>query len=174
MLGLINGVFGAALLLAGRKLFWLFIGILGFITGVQVAASFWHGSDWLLVIIGLFVGIIFAALANFLQKLAIAIAGFLSGGYVAMAAAGMLGFEGGPITWGSYIIGGLVGIVLINFLFDWTLIALSSLAGSALIIRTFFAHGGSAQLIFFVLFILGVLVQSALFRSEKQHHEVQE
>jgi len=174
MLGLINGVLGAVLLIAGRKLFWLFIGILGFITGVQVTASFWHGSDWLLVIIGLIVGIIFAALANFLQKLAIAIAGFLSGGYVAMVVAGILGFEGGPIALGIYILGGLAGIALINFLFDWTLIALSSLAGAALIIRTFFAHGGSAQLIFFGLFIFGVLVQSALFRSEKQHHEVQE
>lgn len=168
MLGLLNGVLGGALLLAGRKLFWLFIGTLGFITGVQVTASFLHGPDWLLVVIGLMVGIIFATLATLLQRLAIAIASFLSGGYVSMALAGMLGFEHGSTTWFVYILGGLIGIVIVSFLFDWAIIVLSSLAGAALIIRTFFAQGGSAQLTFLGLFILGVLVQGTLFRIEKR------
>jgi len=168
MLGLLNGIFGAALLLAGRKMFWLFIGALGFIAGVQVTASILHGPDWLLVLIGLIAGVIFAALATLLQRLAVVIAGFLSGGYVSMVLAGMLGFKGGSITWVVYILGGLVGIALLNFLFDWAIIMLSSLAGAALIIRTFSAHGGSVQLIFFGLFILGVLVQSSLFRIEKR------
>jgi len=168
MLGLLNGVVGAALLIAGRKLFWLFIGALGFITGVQVTASILHGPDWLLVVIGLILGVIFAALATFLQRLAIVIAGFLSGGYIAMVLAGMFGIEGSPTTWIVYILGGLVGIAIVNFLFDWAIIMLSSLAGAALIIRTFFAHGGNAQLVFFGLFILGVLVQGTLFRIEKR------
>jgi len=77
MLGLANGILGIALLFAGRKLFWLFIGTLGFITGIQLTTSFWQGPDWLLLVIGLIVGVIFAVLATFLQTLAIGVAGFL-------------------------------------------------------------------------------------------------
>ena len=93
MLGLTNVIVGGALLVAGRKLFWLFIGALGFITGIQVTASIWQGPDWLLLVIGVVVGIIFALLATFLQALAIGVAGFLAGGYVLTILTGMLGID---------------------------------------------------------------------------------
>ena len=38
MINLINVVLGGALLLAGRKLFWLFVGAVGFVTGLQLSA----------------------------------------------------------------------------------------------------------------------------------------
>lgn len=168
MLGLVNGIVGVALLLAGRKFFWLFIGALGFITGIQVTAAFWQGPDWLLLIIGLIVGVIFAALATFVQALAIGAAGFLSGGYVALMLVGMLGMEVGTLSWIVYIIGGLIGIVLVGFLFDWAIITLSSIAGASLITQTFFAQSDIARLIFLALIIVGVIVQGSLLRTEKR------
>jgi hypothetical protein len=168
MLGLVSGVVGAALLVAGRKFFWLFIGALGFITGIRVAAAIWQGPDWMLLIIGLIVGIIFAALATFLQALAIGAAGFLSGGYVALMLVGMLGMEVGTLSWVVYIIGGLLGIVLVSFLFDWAIITLSSFAGASLVTQTFFAQSDNAGLIFLALIIIGVIVQGSLLRSEKR------
>ena len=168
MLGLVNGIVGVALLLAGRKFFWLFIGALGFITGIQVTASFWQGPDWMLLIIGLIVGLIFAALATFVQALAIGAAGFLSGGYVTLMLAGMLGMEIGTLSWVVYIIGGLIGIALVGFLFDWAIITLSSFAGASLVTQTFFAQSDNARLIFLVLIIIGVIVQGSLLRSEKR------
>lgn len=167
MLGLINGILGAALLLAGRRLFWLFIGTLGFITGIQLTVAFWQGPDWLLLVIGVIIGIVFATLAVFLQSLAIGVAGFLSGGYVLTALTEMLGISANLPAWILFIIGGLIGIVLVGFLFDWAIIALSSLAGTSLLIRTFFPQSGSAQLIFIILFLFGVIVQGSLLRSEK-------
>lgn len=168
MLGLINGILGAALLLAGRKFFWLFIGALGFITGIQVTAAIWQGPDWLLLVIGLIVGVIFAVLATFVQALAIGVAGFLAGGYVALMLVGMLGMEVGSLTWVVYIIGGIIGIVLVGFLFDWAIITLSSLAGASLVTQTLFAQSDNSQLIFLALVILGVIVQGSLLRSEKR------
>jgi hypothetical protein len=168
MLGLVNGIVGVALLLAGRKFFWLFIGALGFITGIQVTAAFWQGPDWLLLIIGLIVGVIFAALATFVQALAIGAAGFLSGGYVALMLVGMLGMEVGTLSWIVYIIGGLIGVVLVGFLFDWAIITLSSFAGASLVTQTFFAQSDNARLIFLALIIVGVIVQGSLLRSEKR------
>jgi hypothetical protein len=39
MLNFLNALFGGALLVAGRKLFWLFVGVIGFIIGIAVQAS---------------------------------------------------------------------------------------------------------------------------------------
>ena len=58
MLNVINLVLGAALLFAGRKLFWLFIGVAGFVTGVQLATRFWQGSELLAIVVGLILGVI--------------------------------------------------------------------------------------------------------------------
>ena len=66
-----------ALLLVGRKLFWLFVGTIGFVIGIQVATRFFHGSELITIVAGLVLGIIFAVLAIFLES--IAIAGFLGG-----------------------------------------------------------------------------------------------
>src|SRR5688500_20354558 len=82
MINLINVILGGALLLAGRKLFWLFVGAVGFVTGLQLASSFWQGPETLALVFGLIVGVIFALLAIFLQTITIGIAGFLAGGYI--------------------------------------------------------------------------------------------
>jgi len=167
MLGLTNAIVGGALLVAGRKLFWLFIGALGFITGIQLTASIWHGADWLLLVIGIIVGIIFAVLATFLQTLAIGGAGFLAGGYVLSILAGMLGIDMGIPAWIIYIIGGIIGVALVSFLFDWAIITLSSLAGASLVSSVIFSQGNT-QLIFIVLFFIGIIVQGSLMRNEKE------
>ena len=167
MLAPLNAILGGALLVAGRKLFWLFIGVLGFITGIQLTTNFINGPEWLTIIIGLIVGLIFAMLAVFLQTVAIWVAGFLSGGYVLSALAGMFGIEG--YTWVIYIIGGIIGIALVSFLFDWAVITLSSFAGASLIVEAMFSDQGSAQLIFIALFIIGIIIQGSLLRRDKGH-----
>ena len=167
MLAPLNAILGGALLVAGRKLFWLFIGVLGFITGIQLTTNFINGPEWLTIIIGLIVGLIFAMLAVFLQTVAIWVAGFLSGGYVLSALAGMFGIEG--YTWVIYIIGGIIGIALVSFLFDWAVITLSSFAGASLIVEAMFSNQESAQLIFIALFIIGIIIQGSLLRRDKGH-----
>lgn len=171
MLSLINLILGGALLIAGRKLFWLFVGAAGFVTGLQLATRFWQGSELLALIVGLVLGLIFALLAIFLQALVIGIAGFLIGAYVLSVLAAMLGIDltGGTI-WIVYIIGGILGLILVSFLFDWALITLSSLAGASLITQAISpsgAQGATGGIIFFVLFIVGVLIQGSILRRER-------
>lgn len=168
MLNVINLILGGALLVAGRKLFWLFVGAAGFVTGIQLATRFWQGSDVLAIVIGLAIGVIFALLAIFLQALAIGIAGFLAGGYILTVLAAMLGIDvTGAVTWIVYIAGGVLGVILVSFLFDWALITLSSLAGAALIVQAFFAEGAVGGLLFFILFLAGVIIQGLIFRRQK-------
>jgi hypothetical protein len=168
MLNVINLILGTALLFAGRKLFWLFVGVAGFVTGVQLATRFWQGSDLLAIVVGLILGVIFAFLAIFLQALVIYMAGFLIGGYVFTVLATMLGIDvTGATTWIVYIIGGIIGLILVGFLFDWAIITLSSLAGASLILQSFLPQNAVGGLIFFILFIIGVLVQGSILRRER-------
>jgi hypothetical protein len=168
MLNVINLVLGSALLLAGRKLFWLFVGAAGFVTGMQLATRFWQGSDLLAILVGLVIGVIFALLAIFLQALVIGIAGFLIGGYILTGLAAMFGMElSGGTTWVVYIVGGVIGVILVSFLFDWAIITLSSLAGASLIVQSFLSQGPAGGILFFILFILGVVIQGFILRGER-------
>src|SRR6185295_19307424 len=82
---------GALLLIAGRRLFWLFVGLVGFFTVYRWFAPYPAGPSpsgrWLVAILAGLLGIV---LAIFLQRLAVALAGFLVGGWFA---AGMLGVQ---------------------------------------------------------------------------------
>lgn len=167
MLNLINLLLGAALLLAGRKLFWLFIGIVGFITGVQLASRFWDGPEWTAIVIGIVVGLLFALLAVFIEALAIGIAGFLVGGFVLTTFTNSLGFTDGLLFWLFFAIGGMIGLLLVMFLFDWALIVLSSLAGASLVVQALFAQGGPGGLVFIGLFLLGLIIQGMVLLREE-------
>ena len=168
MLNVINLILGSALLVAGRKLFWLFVGAAGFVTGIQLATRFSRGPEWLAILIGLIIGIIFALLAIFLQAIVIWIAGFLTGGYVLTVLATLIGIQvRGATTWIIYVIGGVIGVILVSLLFDWALITLSSLAGASLIIQSFLPQGAAGGVLFIVLFIAGVLIQGTILRREK-------
>lgn len=166
MINSINLLLGAALLVAGRKLFWLFVGIIGFITGMQLAAQFWNGPAWIAVVIGVVVGIIFALLAVFIEALAIGAAGFLAGGYILTTLTGMLGINDGFLFWIIYVIGGIIGILLVMLLFDWALIILSSLAGAALILQSLALAGGTGGLWFVLLVLLGIIIQGLTLQRE--------
>ena len=169
MISLINVILGGALLLAGRKLFWLFVGAIGFVTGLQLADAFWQGPEGLTIIFGLILGVLFALLAIFLQTIAIGIAGFFAGGYTLTALAGMFGMDTSGAFWIIYVIGGIIGLVVVIYLFDWAIITLSSLAGASLLVQAFVPQSGvgTGGVIFAILVIIGIVVQGSVLRSER-------
>jgi hypothetical protein len=71
------------------------------------------------------------------------------------------------MTWVVYIIGGVIGLILVSILLDWALITLSSLAGASLIIQVLFPQGATGGLIFFILFLVGVILQGSILRRER-------
>lgn len=169
MLNVVNLLLGGALLVAGRKLFWLFVGVLGFIIGMQFVQRFWTGGPPIVaVIVGVVVGIIFALLAIFLETVAFAVAGFLAGGFVLTTFANMLGLDlgGGLLYWVVYLIGAIIGVALIMLLLDWALITLSSLAGASLIVQSLSSGAAIGGVVFIVLFIIGILIQGSVLRRE--------
>ena len=167
MLVFINAILGSALLVLGRKLFWLFIGVAGFVTGIQFTNRIFHGPEVQAIIWGLVIGLIFAGLAIFAQTLAIGIAGFLTGGYVLLALTSIVGLDRGPLAWVIYIVGGIIGILLVTLLFDWAVITLSSMAGAALVVQAFSLQRVAGGLLFILLFFAGVIIQGMTLRYER-------
>ena len=76
---------GLALLTLGRRLFWLFVGLVGFAVGVALAAQFVQGPEWQVLVIALAAGLVGILFALVLQQAALALAGFIAGAYVVMA-----------------------------------------------------------------------------------------
>jgi hypothetical protein len=151
---------GIALLGLGRRLFWLFVGLIGFISGVRLASQFFPVQpEWMVFAIALMAGALGALLALVLQWFAIGLAGFFAGGYILVTMLQISGWGTGGTSW-LFFIGGILGILLILVLFRWALIILSSLAGAGLIIETIHADRWMTILLFAALFIAGVVVQS--------------
>jgi hypothetical protein len=71
------------------------------------------------------------------------------------------------LSWLAYLFGGLVGAVLVIALFDWALLILSSLTGSAMIVQTIGLQAIPSGLVFVVLAGLGVAVQARLLMGEQ-------
>ena len=165
MLSILNIVLGGTLLVLGRRLFWLFVAAIGFVIGIQAANRFFHGSELTTIIAGLVLGIIFALIAIFVESLAIGIAGFLGGGYVLLSIASLFGFDQGATTWVAFILGGIIGVALIAFLFDWALISISSLAGASMIVGGLHFGPSTTSVVFLILLIAGVLIQGSELRK---------
>ena len=160
---------GTILLLAGRKLYWLFIAVVGFIAGFLLADIMLPQlSTWLLILVGLVVGSLFAVLAVFLNRLAVALVGFLGGGLLATQLLTYFEVGSGDLNWIAFIIGGIIGIVLAVFLFDWALIVFSSLFGAILIGSAWENPPALINLLLLVLILVGIGIQASLmYRQQK-------
>lgn len=156
-------ILGIALLMMGRRLYWLFLGGIGFVFGYDIAKQIIHGQPQSVIfVIALCTGVVGAMLAVIFQKFAVLLGGFLAGGYLLVELLKELGAGIGHSHWLLFILGGVIGAILMKVLFRWTLIALSSLMGSVIILRTFQFGPQLAKLLFTLLFVLGIAVQGGL------------
>ena len=166
-MGLLNFLIGVVLLTLGRKLFWLFVGCVGFAAGFTYVRQLWGTqSDLLILGIALGLGLIGALLAIFFQALAIALAGFVAGGYITFTIMNLFGLGAPQWIWLFYLTGGIVGTVLLFIIFDWALIALSSVIGASLIVQVTELSPHLEVVIFFLLIISGVLFQARLLKRK--------
>ena len=168
-LPIVSAVVGAIVLLFGKKLFWLCVAAVGFAAGVEIAPYFLHEpTPALQLSIALVLGFVGALLALFLQKLAVGVVGFAAGGRLAVALAASFAFGQGTSYWVIFIIGGVVGAVLLMALFGWALIVISSLIGAHLIVSAITLPPTGSTIMLIGLTVLGVLVQSAAHRRSRR------
>jgi hypothetical protein len=161
---------GLALLLAGRRLYWLFVAAIGFVAGLELAPRLLPSQpDIVIVMVAAVVALAGALLAVAAQAIVIGIAGFLAGAAAGVLLLRTLGFDSDVVMLIVGLGGGVVGALVSFLLFDWALIVLTSLAGASLIV------GETARLVtlpslpplVFVIALaaVGVLVQARLLAA---------
>jgi hypothetical protein len=163
---ILSVLIGAVVLFFGRRLFWLCVAAVGFAAGMEIAPQLIHEpSPVLQLTVALFLGFIGAALALFLQKVAIAVAGFLAGGKLTMALVTAFIAQGARYPGITFIIGGIIGAILLLSLFDWALIVMSAVVGAYLISHIVVLPPTGATLLFVGLAAIGIIVQASTFRG---------
>jgi len=149
----------------GRKLFWLCVAAVGFAAGLQIAPLLVNeASSVLALVIAVVFGILGALLAVFIQKIAIAVLGFLAGGKLATAIAAAFFVQHAQYSTIIFVIGGIVGAILLLAVFGWALIVVSSFIGAYLIQSAIVLPPTGLTLVFIGLAILGIFVQTVSFR----------
>jgi hypothetical protein len=176
---LLNIVLGIILLTMGKKLYWLLVAVVGFMIGLILATQYIQlDPPWLIYIVAFSAGVIGAVLGFYVQKLAIALVGFIVSGYGAVYLAGLLGITTEPFNWMAFIIGGIIGLLLVASIFDWALYILSAWAGSTLVTRTLTEGVGMNEtlglILFFVLFVAGMVLQTGIYREKPKPVPVEE
>lgn len=132
---LLRALFGGVMLLFGRRLFWLFAGLVGFLFGVQVAVA-WAGNWplWLQILAAIGLGVLMALLAQASLRIAGLVVGFVAGALLVSAALNSLDFVGGWSATALTILGGVIGAILAASIFDLAIILLSALAGASAVV----------------------------------------
>ncbi len=164
--GLVLSVFGLLALLLGRRLFWMFAGIVGFALGWWLARRLLPPTtDPLLrIFIGVIAGLIVSGLARALSEWAIRLVTALAGLVVLPVVLNNLRLLGGLPEGLWAVIGAILGFVFALFIADWALIFVSSILGAGLIlngVQLLLPSSEAVRLIAgFILVVIGVVVQA--------------
>jgi len=164
---IVGALIGIVVLFFGRKLFWLCVAAVGFLAGIELAPHLVNEPSPLLQLaVAIVLGLLGALLAFLLQKIAIAVVGFLAGGKLAGAIAAAFFVHYAQYSTIIFVVGGLIGAILLLALFDWALIVVSSLIGAHLIVYqgAITLPPSGSVIVFLGLAIIGILVQAASLR----------
>lgn len=157
-------ILGISLLFFGRRLFWLFVAVAGFVAGLTLGPQLISSQSGLVILfVAIIFGIIGAFLAIFLEGVAILIAGFLAGGYLMTTLISSLGFSVSADPSISYIIGGIIGLLLVAILFSWAIIFLSALMGTQIIMPYLHINASVHWVVFVILVVVGIAVQAGIW-----------
>lgn len=163
---IVKGVIGAVLLFLGRELNFLFAGAMAFLIGQRLTPllpSQWPGWADYAFMAGL--GVLAAALTFVNERGGFALSGFLAGGYV-MAEWYTPNMLVIPII--PFLLGGVLGALILGIFTEWALIVISSLIGGYYLTTMFRLAQTPRVLITAGLIIVGVVVQAIIMRQQKQ------
>lgn len=154
---------GILLLFFGKKAFWMFVAIIGFLLGVEFAPQILGGqTQSVYLTVSLIVGLLGALLAILLQKFAVGLAGLVAGGYITYSLMQMAVLDVGQYQWMILVAGALLGAVLAGSMFDWAMILITSASGAVLIYQGANIDSAYAYIVFAGLVLLGIIVQGRI------------
>ena len=160
-----RGVLGAILLFLGHELNFLFAGgmaaLIGFRLTPQLPSAWpeWSGYAFMGAL-----AIIAAAITIINKRFGYFLSGFLAGGYFLVEY-----FEPGLLTLPLliFIIGGVIGSLILGIFTQWALVIVSCLIGSYYVTNLFVLSPTAKTLVNSGLFIVGALTQVIIMRMQK-------
>ena len=156
---------GVLLLVLGRKLFWLFVGVVGFLWGFQIASQLLPANSQIAILAAaLVLGLVGAVLAIFVQHLVVILAGFLAGAHLVVRVLTLYNWDGQQSVWWIALLGGVLGALLALMMLEWALIILSSLIGANLVSQALPLDQTATVLLAILLAISGIVIQSRLLQ----------
>jgi hypothetical protein len=178
-LDLLAGILGGVLLLFGRRLYFVLLGVAGFALGWYLVSSPLlvelgvEVAPNIRLVVGLVVGIACALLAVMVHNVALAIAGLVLG-----AVSGILVVDALAMPWQwlalvVVVVAAVSGMLLLRGLFEIALMVLSAFIGSSLIVGVTSLAGAPALLLGIGLWIVGVAVQGRGQRKRPSQRERQ-
>jgi hypothetical protein len=158
---------GVLLLFLGRKLFWLFVAVVGFLIGMTFAPELLPNQpDSVILTISLIAGLLGALLAALLQKVAVGLAGFAAGGYIVYYLLEFVTVNLGDYQWMAILAGGILGALLAGSMFDWALILITSASGATIISRGLALAMPISVIVLVALLVIGVVAQGNIKAKE--------
>ena len=164
-LSLIQGAAGVIILILGRELSFLFSAAMAAFLGYRLTPflpSAWPSWSENALVLGL--AIIAAILTSLDKRAGYYVSGFLIGGYVfnELYAPNRLLV---PVL--PFLVGSVLGAVLIGLFTEWAMILVSTLIGTYIIYGILPLFGTAKTLASAGIFIVGALVQVILFQMQK-------
>ncbi len=174
MLNIAKGVFGGLMLFLGRDMEWLFSLGLGLLVGLKLTVLLAADSPlWMFIALVLTVGFVSVLPYLVYPDSRYAVTGFLFGGYLLseygsdllMAFFGV-GLSGS--TWMIFIVGAVLGAVILGLAREWGIMLATALAGAFLVSDIFSNLSPVARyLLAGGLFLTGAIVQAIILRIER-------
>jgi hypothetical protein len=162
---IVRGVIGGILLFLGHELNFLFAGAMAALLGfrlIPLLPSQWPGWVDYAFIIGL--GVIAAAAVLLNERVGYFISGFLAGGLLLVE---YYAPDTLTIPLLPFVVGGVIGALIIGIFTDWALILVTAAIGAAYILNLFILDPMLEILIGAGLFIVGALTQVVIMQSQK-------
>ena len=163
-------IFGGAILLFGRVLYWLFVGVVAYFLGLELANNFLSGEQGMIMLIAIISGIIGIALALVARYMAVGLAGFLVGGFLFFQITVVSDFDAGEFGWLIFVVGGVLGVMMVGFLSEWAVIILSSFMGAFLVLNELQVDESLQIWVYLGLVAVGMIVQGIFLWARKPEH----
>ncbi len=159
---------GLALLVAGRRLYWLALGAAGFLFGVTVAHQLpAFSSEAAGLAVGMLCGLAGIVLALVAQKLAVTVGGIVIGGIGALWLVQPWQAQLGPWIWAVILVGALVGSGFASLVFDLALTVLTCVIGAMIAAGALVLADAHRPLAFVGFLVLGFIIQTRRGRRPK-------
>jgi len=165
---------GLLVLFFGRRSFWVFASVAGFVFGLWLASGLGAGLPaWAQPLLALTLGVAGAVVGFFAPRLVAALIGSLTLALLGVALAHSLG----AASWLQWLIAialGFVGVILFWRLLDWALMVGTSLFGALLVslsLTTLFDFASGLGILPFLLFLVAGIVYQA--RDQRMAAELQ-